>query len=311
MIDAETMRGVGGSGLRVTPVGLGTGSLGNPPEEQAVATVHRALDRGVRFFDTAPYYGAGEAERRLGRALARVPRDSYVLATKVGRLVTTEGGVRYDLSRDAVLRSVEESLGRLGLDRVDILHIHDPDDHPREALDEAFPVLAELRAQGVIGAVGAGMNQWEMLAHFARNAPFDCFLLAGRYTLLEQGALPEFLPLCLERNIAVFLGGVLNSGILATGARPGARYNYDAAPPEVLAHVGRLEAACACHGVPLYAAAMQFPLAHPAITAVLTGAIAPAELDANLDALRLPIPAALWAELRAEGLLREDAPTPG
>lgn len=305
---------VGRTDIQVPAVGLGTAPLGglyeSVAEEQAVETVRFCLDRGVTFFDTAPFYGAGLSERRLGLALRGVPRDSYTLATKVGRLVLPDGSVEFDFSRDGVLRSVEQSLERLGLPRVDILHIHDADRHYREALDGAFPALAELREQGVIRAVGAGMNQWEMLRDFALHADFDCFLLAGRYTLLEQGALEEFLPLCHERGIGVFLGGVLNSGILGTGARPGARYNYAEAPPEVLARVRRLEEVCARHGVPLYAAALQFPLAHPTVTSLLFGARSAEEMRTNLDALRLPIPPVLWAELKAEGLLHPDAPTP-
>ncbi len=209
-----------------------------------------------------------------------------------------------------MLRSFEESLQRLGLERVDILHIHDPDEYYREALDVVFPVLADLRRQGVIRAVGAGMNQWGMLADFARNADFDCFLLAGRYTLLEQGALDELLPLCEEKDIGVFLGGVFNSGILATGASPGAKYNYADAPPEVLEKVSRIEAVCARHDVPLHVAALQFPLAHPAISSLVVGARSTEEMQANMAALWTAIPEDLWEELRAEGLLHEEAPVP-
>jgi D-threo-aldose 1-dehydrogenase len=305
---------VGRTDLHVSVLGLGTGPLGGlyapVPEDEAIETVHYSLAHGISLFDTAPFYGAGLAERRLGMALRDVPRESYVLSTKVGRLVTPEGGVRFDFSRDGVLRSLSESLERLGLDRVDILHIHDCDDYYRQALDVVFPTLAELRGQGVIRAVGAGLNQWEMLAEFARAADFDCFLLAGRYTLLEQGALDELLPLCAEREIGVFLGGVYNSGILATGARPGAKYDYADAPPEVLEKVRRIEEICARHGVPLHVAAMQFPLAHPAISALLTGARSALEVEANMEALWAPIPADLWEELRAEGLLHEEAPVP-
>ena len=315
MIGTFPRKRVGRTRLEVPVLGLGCAPLGGlyapVPEGDALATVRLCLESGVSFFDTAPFYGEGLSERRAGAALTGVPRDEYVLATKVGRLVLPEGGVRFDFSRDGVLRSVEESLGRLGLDRVDVLHIHDADRHYREALEGAFPALAELRRQGVIGAVGAGMNQWEMLADFARDADFDCFLLAGRYTLLEQGALEEFLPLCLEREIGVFLGGVYNSGVLASGAVPGAKYNYADAPPEVLERVRRLQEVCEHHGVPLNVAALQFPLAHPAVTSVVIGARSSAEMGANMGALREPIPAELWAELKAEGLLQEAAPTPG
>lgn len=306
---------LGRPGFVASRLGLGTAPLampelfGNVAEEQAQATVRAALERGGRFFDTAPFYGAGGSEQRLGRALAGVPRDRYVLASKVGRLITAAGGVVFNYSRDGILRSVEDSLRRLQVDRIDILHIHDPDDHYRQALTEAFPTLADLRSQGVIKAVGAGMNQWQMLADLARHADFDCFLLAGRYTLLEQTAL-GFLSRCQSKGIHIFLGGVHNSGILATGPRPGARYNYAPAPPGVLERAGKLAAACARHGVALGTAALQFAAAHPAVAVTLTGAAAPAELEQNIAALQAPIPAALWAELRAEGLLDPAAPTP-
>jgi len=279
-------------------------------QEQASTVVDYALDNGIRFIDTAPFYGFGQSERYLGVALAQVPRTSYVLSSKVGRLITTEGKAVFNFTRDGILRSIEESLARLRLDYVDILLIHDPDNHYKEALDEAFPTLAELRRQGVIKAVGAGMNQWQMLADFARNADFDCFLLAGRYTLLEQGALDEFFPLCQEKGIGIFLGGVYNSGILARGANPGAKYNYADAPSEILERVRRIEAVCARYQVPLYVAALQFPLAHPAVTALLVGAEAPGEIATNLRALSTPIPSELWSTLRSEGLLHEAAPVP-
>ena len=190
-----------------------------------------------------------------------------------------------------------------------MLLVHDPDDNEQQALEYAFPTLAELRAQGVIGAIGAGMNQWQMQDRFAQNFDVDCFLLAGRYTLLEQTAL-EFLARCQERGIGIFLGGVYNSGILAMGARPGATYNYAAPPPEIVERVQQIEAVCARYDVPLHRAAAQFALAHPAVTAVLLGAVMPAEVQANRDALFAPIPPGLWADLRGAGLLREDAPVP-
>lgn len=305
------LRQVGRTALRVTALGIGSAPLSRiAADADAVATLGRARDEGVRFIDTAPLYGEGRSERLIGMAVRDVPRDSYVLATKVGRLVSPEGEVWFDFSRDGTRRSIEESLARLGLDRIDILHIHDPDDHPREALDEVFPVLADLRSQGVIGAVGAGMNQWQMLAHFARNADFDCFLLAGRYTLLEQTALDEFLPLCQERQIGVFLGGIYNSGILAKGPEPGATYNYAVAPPAIRERVAQIEAVCTRHGVALQTAAARFPLAHPAVTAVVVGAESPAEFAGTAAALRTPIPPALWDDLKAANLLHPDAPVP-
>lgn len=198
----------------------------------------------------------------------------------------------------------------MGVDRIDILLIHDPDDHYREALDVVFPILADLRSQGVIQAVGAGMNQWQMELQFAREADFDCFLLAGRYTLLEQSSLDEFLPYCVAHRISLLLGGVLNSGILATGAVPGATYNYEQAPAEVADRVRRIEAVCVRYNIPLRIAALQFPLAHPAVASLVVGARSPAEVQANIDALNVQIPTDLWDELRAEGLLHPAAPVP-
>lgn len=323
----------GRTGLAVTPLGMGTTTLGNlfaeVTDEAAEATVTRAYDVGLRLFDTAPVYGMGLAEQRLGPILAAYPRDDYVLATKVGRLLRADapvdpGQIRdgkplfanvppvqpvFDFSYDGAMRSVEESLTRLGLDRLDILHIHDPDDHEDEALSGAYVALDRLRAEGVIRAIGAGMNQWQMLARFARAADFDCFLLAGRYTLLEQGALAEFLPLCAERGIAVVIGGPLNSGILAE-PQPGATYNYARVGDAVLARALRLKAVCDRYDVPLAAAALQFPLAHPAVATVITGMRSPAEVEENTRLVALPIPAALWEDLRSEGLLHPDAPVP-
>jgi D-threo-aldose 1-dehydrogenase len=324
---------LGRTGLTVTRVGLGTAPLGGLYEvvtdEQARATIARAWDLGVRFFDTAPLYGHGLSERRLGATLAGRRRGEFVLATKVGRLLRAgappdesqlSGGLErwkgvprvnpvFDFSYEGVLRSVEESLERLGLDRVDVLHIHDPDEHYEEALGDAYRALDRLRSEGTVGAIGAGMNQVPMLVRFAREADFDCFLLAGRYTLLDQSSLAELLPLCLERGIAVILGGVFNSGILAD-PRPGATYDYDLAPPELVERARRLAAVCERHGVPLKAAALQFPLAHPGVTSLLVGARSVAELEENHALLRLELPAALWDQLRGTGLLAEDAPTP-
>ena len=311
---ATTQTHVGRTKLVVSKLGLGTAPLQNkdtaPDDPQRLETVRYALAQGINLIDTAPLYGAGKSEICLSIALADIPRDSYVLSSKVGRLVQPNGTVSYDYSRDGILRSFEESLNRLKIGRIDILHIHDADNHYRQALDEAFPTLAELRSQGVITAIGAGMNQWQMLGDFARNADFDCFLLAGRYTLLEQTAVEEFLPLIQQKGIGLFLGGVYNSGILATGPTPGATYNYAPAPPEIAERVRRIEAVCARYGVPLNVAALQFPLAHPAVTALLVGAQAPSEVEANIKALDYPIPAALWNDLRAEGLIHEVAPAP-
>jgi D-threo-aldose 1-dehydrogenase len=279
-------------------------------DAQAIETVRYAVDAGLRLLDTSPMYGVGRSERLIGAALATIPREQVVLSTKVGRRVSPEGKLVPDWTRDGILCGIEESLARLGVDHVDILLIHDPDEVYREALDVVFPVLADLRSQGVIRAVGAGMNQWQMELQFARDADFDCFLLAGRYTLLEQTSLDEFLPYCVEHQISLILGGVLNSGILATGAVPGATYNYYPASEEIQERVRRIEAVCTRHGVPLRIAALQFPLAHPAVASLVVGARSPAEVQANVDALAVPVPSDLWAELREEGLIHPAAPVP-
>jgi D-threo-aldose 1-dehydrogenase len=333
LIEAAEATPLGRTALTVTRVGLGTAPLGGlyapVSDEAAQATVARAWERGVRFFDTAPLYGHGLSERRVGAALAGRPRDELVLATKVGRLLRAgapeddsqlSGGIErwpdvppvnpvFDFTYDGAMRSVAESLERLGVDRVDVLHIHDPDEHYEDALGGAYRALDRLRAERTIGAVGVGMNQSEMLVRFLREADFDCVLLAGRYTLLDQSALAELLPLCLEHGIAVILGGVYNSGILAD-PRPGATYDYSLAPPELLERVRRIAAVCERHGVPLKAAALQFPLAHPAVTSLLLGARTVTELEENLALLRQELPAGLWTDLRREGLLLAEAPTP-
>ena len=322
---------LGKSNLVVTPLGLGGGPLAGlfteVPESQAIAMVRRALELGVRLFDTAPLYGLGVSESRLGKAFRGAPRDSYVLATKVGRILKPEDpeklATRYveffdppplravfDFSYDGVMRSHQESLRRLQADRVDILHIHDPDDHWHEAIWGAYRALLRLREQGTIGAIGAGMNQPEMLARFAREGDFDCFLLASRYTLLDQSALPELLPLCLQKRIGMIIGAPFNSGILATGAQPGAKFHYQAAPPHVLERVRLIENVCRAHGVPLKAAALQFPLAHPAVVSVIPGSRSVSELEENAAMIRFPIPAAFWRDLQAQNLLPKEAPVP-
>ena len=319
---------LGRSGLSVTRLGLGCASIGglygDIPDDQAIAVVRRALSLGLNLLDTAPLYGSGKSELRLGQALAGVPRDRYVLSSKVGRvLVPTKRDPQvgafndpapyqpvFDFSYDGVMRSFAASLNRLGVDRIDILHIHDPDNHWQEAIDGAYPALDELRGEGVIRAVSAGMNQWEMLARFAREGDFDCFLLAGRYSLLDQSALDELLPLCVKKNIGILAGGTYNSGILAKGAHPGATYNYQEAPPEIAAKAKALEAVAARHQVDLRAAASQFVFAHPAITCIIPGTRRPERVQENFDLLSQEIPASFWAELRTEGLVRPDAPLP-
>jgi D-threo-aldose 1-dehydrogenase len=318
---------LGRTALTVTRFGLGTAPLAGlfeaVEESQGIGVIDHAWDAGVRFFDTAPLYGHGLAEMRLGKALGQKPRGAYTLASKVGRLLRADAppepgqsfrGVppvnpTFDFSYDGVMRSFEESLERLGLGRIDILHIHDPDDHYDEALGGAYRALDRLRAEGVIGAVGAGMNQAEMLTRFAREGDFDCFLLAGRYTLLDQVALKELLPECLKRGIAIIAGGVYNSGILAD-PKPGAHYDYQSAPAELLERAQSIRNVCARHGVPIKAAALQFPLGHPAVTCVVVGCRSAAQLEESLAMFEHDIPAALWDDLKAEHLLPPQAPTP-
>ncbi len=281
-------------------------------DDEAHRVVEAAWQAGIRFFDTAPLYGHGLAEQRLGAVLRAKPREEFVLATKVGRLLRADAppepgqaykGVppvnpTYDFSYDGVMRSVEESLARLGLDRVDVLHIHDPDEHFEEALAGAYRALDRLRAEGTIRAVGAGMNQAEMLVRFGREADFDCFLLAGRYTLLDRTGAAELLPLCVEKSIAIIAGGVFNSGILAN-PRPGTTFNYQQAPPELVDRALRMQEICARHGVELKAAAIQFPLRHPAVASVLTGCRSVREVEENVRMFQAPIPSSLWDELDA------------
>jgi len=313
---------LGARGVEVTRLALGGGPLGGLFEvvgdERAKATVDAAWELGVRAFDTAPHYGAGLSERRLGRFLAGRPRGEYVLSTKVGRLlVATAGDVAgaeefpgetahlarvRDYSRDGVLASLEASLDRLGTDHVDIALIHDPDDHGPQALDEAYPALAELRAAGMIGAVGVGMNQAEMLEWFVARADLDCVLVAGRYTLLDTRAAATLLPECRRRGVAVLAGGVFNSGILADPG-PRARYDYRTAPPGILDRARRVTAVCARPGVPIGAAALHFTLRHPAVTAAVVGARSPGEIQADVGYLATQVPDELFDELAAEGLV--------
>lgn len=307
------VRPVGRTGLEVSLLGFGAAPLANlyrdVPESEAYETVHAALEQGVTYFDTAPAYGAGVSETRLGVALAGVPRDQYTISTKVGRWFGPDGERITDYSRDGVLRSLEDSLQRLKLDYVDIVHIHDADHHYREAIEEAYPTLDELRSQGVIRAVSAGMNQWQMLLDFANAGDFDCFMLAGRYTLLEQGAL-KFMDVCAERGISILAAGVYNSGILATGAGPNAKYNYRPPSAVIIEKTEALEAVCTRFDVALSTAALQFPLGHPAVSSLVIGCSSPSRIARNLDALAYEIPADLWAALRAENLIAPGVPLP-
>ena len=318
---------LGRTSLSVTMFGLGTaplaGNFEEVPEDQALQVIERAWEAGIRHFDTAPLYGHGLGEIRLGKALRDKPRDEFVLASKVGRLLRADAppepgqtfrgtppvNPMFDFTYDGVMRSVDESLERLQLARIDILHIHDPDNHYDEALSGAYKALDHLRSEGLIRAVGAGMNQAEMLARFARDGSFDCFMLAGRYTLLDQIALKDLLPLCAERGIAIIAAGVYNSGILAD-PKPGAHYNYVSAPEALLERVRKIQAVCDSHGVPLKAAALQFPFGHPAVSCVVVGCRSVAQLDESLEMFEVNIPPELWQELKTEGLLQEDVPTP-
>ena len=304
--------------------GLGTAHVVQSGEKIAVATIEKAYEEGIRLFDTAPLYGTsgsdlgtGRSEAAVGQALSAVPRESYILATKVGR----RGETIFDFTRDGILASVEESLERLKTDTLDILHIHDPDlanwPNPssqtpiyRQVLDKVYPVVDELRSQGVVKAIGAGMNQWEMLDDFAKNGDFDCFLLAGRYTLLEQTSL-DFLHNCLTRGIAVVLGGVFNSGILVRDLVPGVTYNYEAASQELLGRAHAIASICQRHGISLPVAALRFVTMHPAVTSLVVGAENPSEVSQNLAMRSTIVPAQLWCDLKNEGLIEDNAPVDG
>lgn len=325
-------RALGRGGLVAGPHAFGVAALGNLYREVetdvAIDAVHAAWEKGVRYFDTAPHYGLGLSETRLGAGLAGRPRDEFVVSTKVGKILVDTDEFpgerddqgfdvpknrvrRWDFSRDGVLRSIEGSLERLGLDRLDVVLVHDPDEHYREALDGAFPALEELRSQGVITSYGAGMNQSEMLTEFVRNTDLDVVMVAGRYTLLEQPALHDLLPAAVERGVSIVAAGVFNSGLLATD-RPAAdaKYNYADVPADLLARVHRIADVCEAHGVTLPAVAAQFVLAHPAVATVCLGARSRSQVERNAGLFDLQIPAALWSDLRAAGLIAESAPTP-
>jgi D-threo-aldose 1-dehydrogenase len=337
--DPYARRRLGNAPLEVTQLGLGCGPLGGfrrtLPEDAALDIVQTAYDAGARLFDTAPLYGYGRSELRLGHVLRQLPRASFAVSTKVGRWLAPRrpggsyeglraGGLdfvpTYDLSYDGIMRAIEQSHCRLGLAAIDILLIHDVDTYThgregfeayyRQALEGAFPALDALRRAGVIQAVGIGVNEVEPCLRFARDADLDCILLAGRYTLLEQGALDEFLPLCARKQIGVVIGGPFNSGILAQGIVEGATYNSRPPPAAVLERVRRTHEVCRGHGITLAAAALQFPLAHPAISSIIPGALSSAEVRANAQALAVAIPANLWTELKHEGLLHPAAPVP-
>ena len=310
---------LGRTGTPVTRLGLGLAPLGGlftPVGAGAArATVEHAWRLGIRYFDVAPLYGNGLAERRAGPVLASKPRAGFTLSTKVGRLLRPSGAHTqeiwaepaaetpvFDFSAAGVRASYAESLARLGLERADILHLHDPDDHFEQAIREALPALAELRDRGRIDVVSAGMNQTKMLAELVRTGVLDAVLPAGRFTLLDQSAAAELLPLCADAGVAVIAAGVFNSGLLAD-PRPGARFDYVPAEPQLVERALALRAVCDRHGVPLRAAAIQFPLTHPAVTCVLVGARSPAEVEDAVRMAAVTIPGTLWSDLRCEGLI--------
>ena len=292
--------------IELGPLALGTAPIGGlfdaVSDETAHAVVERAWQLGIRYFDTAPLYGVGLSERRLGAALRDKPRSEFAVSTKVGRLLRPgesewHGAPAlvdyFDFSYDAALRSLDGSLERLGLDRVDVALVHDPDDHFDESVAGSFRALRGLRDEGVVRAIGVGANHAEVLCRYAREADPDCFLVAGRYTVLDRAAAAELLPLCEQHGIAVIAAGALNSGVLAGGDT----FDYEAAPPDVLARVARLRETCARHGVPLPAAAVQFPLRHPAVSTALVGCRTPDEVAEDVRLSTLDLPAALWEEL--------------
>jgi D-threo-aldose 1-dehydrogenase len=324
-------RPVPGRPLALSELSLGCAQLGNMYREVADAdarsTVDTAWELGLRYFDTAPHYGLGLSERRLGAVLASRPRGSYVLSSKVGRILEPVGVVdglddqgfvvpathrrRWDFSREGIRRSLEESLARLGLERLDIVYLHDPDEHWTDVLATGYAALEELRADGIVGAIGAGMNQSAMLADLVRETDVDVVMLAGRYTLLEQDALDDLLPLCRERGVAVVAAGVFNSGLLARECpRDDARYNYGDAPRRLVERAQSIARICGQHGTTLPAAALAFPLGHAAVASVCVGARSAAQMARNAALYHEPIASGLWSELKARGLLRSDAPVP-
>ncbi len=332
---------LGNGGVTFTELGFGTAPLGNLyraiSDEEARATLDAAWDGGVRYYDTAPLYGLGLSETRLNPFLRGKPRDEYVLSSKVGRLIQHcapehRDGVgkwfevpqrreQFDYSYDGVMRSFEHSFSRLGVESIDILYVHDLcifSHGSKEASDmrieeffggRGYDAMVSLRDQGLIRAIGGGVNEWEVCQTLAERGDFDLFLLAGRYTLLEQKALDSFLPLCEKRGIGIVTGGPYNSGILATGAKPGAYYNYDTAPQDIIDRVNAIEAVCTDHGVRLVDAAFQFPLLHPSHVAVIPGGQGVSEMAENLQAAQADIPAALWSDLKKHGLMDPRAPT--
>ncbi|MDX8051288.1 aldo/keto reductase [Lentzea sp. BCCO 10_0798] len=316
--------------VAVSRLGFGGAPIGNlyreVSDEVAFGAVEAAWQSGVRYFDTAPHYGLGLSERRLGVALAGRPRDEYVISTKVGRLLEPFDGEGLDdegfavprhfrrirdYSADGVKRSIESSLERLGTDRVEIVYIHDPDDHWASAFGEAYPALEDLRSQGVVGAIGVGMNQWEMPERFVRETDIDVVMLAGRYTLLEQPSLVSFLPACVDRGVSVVACGVFNSGLLSKPVvAADAKYDYEEAPAALVARARDIASVCERHGVTLPEVAIQFALGHPAVVSVVVGARTAEQMTANAAYFSASIPEDLWNELKALNLIDPEVPTP-
>lgn len=330
-------RALGRSGVQLSTLGFGAAPIGNLYAEVddavALAAVADAYAAGIRHFDTAPYYGYGLSEQRLGQGLRGLPRASYTLSTKVGRCVYDDAAAapgregfavagrraEFDYSRDGVLRAFESSLQRLGTDHIDVLLLHDigrlthGERHPamlRQALDEALPTMVALKAQGACRAIGIGVNEEDVAVELMPLFPLDCVMLAGRYTLLEQHAAQRIMAQALQRQIGILVAGPYSSGLLSDARGPGETYNYAPVDPATLQHAQRLFAACAAHGVDVGAAALQFPLAHPAVSAVVAGMRTPAEVASAATRLRAAIPAALWQQLRDDDLLRAPVPTP-
>ncbi len=331
-----------GAEISFTELGFGAAPIGNlfraHSNADASATLNAAWDQGMRYFDTAPLYGLGLSESRLGHFLKDKKRKDYVISSKVGRLIevcppsqrtgigkffdTPSRKERFDYTYDGFMRSVEFSLERLGIDNIDILLVHDcdifthgskaeSDHHIKTVLTSGIKALRKMRDEKVIKAFGAGINEWEVAQTLAETGDFDLFLLAGRYTLLEQqGSLNTFLPLCEKRGIGIILGGPYNSGILATGAKPGAKYNYEAAPKYVMDRVKKIEAVCKSHKVKIAEAALRFPMTHPCVVSVIPGAVSPKEVALNVKTMSAKLPKALWRDLKSQGLVDPRSPTP-
>ena len=336
------VRQIGKTDVRVTALGLGgtayAGMYEAVSDSAAAEAIAAAYVRGIRYFDTAPLYGHGSSELRLGAALQSRPRDSFVISTKVGRVMEPAATASiepdvfaeplpnrpvFDFSTEGIARSLRDSLERLQTDFVDVCLVHDPDQsaaiiledpdhqaHFDQVMRDTWPALGELREQGLIRAIGVGMNQWPMLHDFVQTGKFDCILLAGRYTLLDQSSLERLFPACLKNDVSVIIGGPYNSGILATGPVAGATYNYSVAPPEIIDLVRRLQSCCEEFGVELRAAALQFPLAHPAVATIVPGARSSHEVTENIRLLGLAIPPDFWAELKRRELINPESPTP-